>query len=132
VVRIVAALAVIVIACASDGGAEQASLHRDSKGSNMSTAELEIVIDAQHVRGMGYGHVWKATVTRVVAGELVDQEIELRTRMDPGGSFYGGRFKDLDPQKGVTLTLRRIPSRPVALVGFVAKDGTIWEIVSAR
>jgi hypothetical protein len=99
---------------------------------NRSSAELEIVIDARYVRGMGYGYVWRATVKQVVAGTLADGEIELRTRMDPSGAFYGGRFSKLVDQDGVTLALRRIASRPAALVGFVAKDGTIWEVVSVK
>jgi hypothetical protein len=30
------------------------------------------------------------------------------------------------------LILRRIQRRPAALIGFEAKDGTIWEIVEVR
>lgn len=98
----------------------------------MSTSKLEIVVDAKHLRAMGYGHIWRATVRDVVAGELADPTVDLRTFDDAGGDLYQGRFRAPDEQREVTLTLRRIAERPAALAGFVAADGTIWKLVSAR
>ena len=98
----------------------------------MTTPELEIVVDANHAMAMGYGHAWKATVREVVTGELADPQLNLLTLANASGTFYHGRFQKLDEQHGVKLTFRRIPQRPAALAGFVAKDGTIWEIVDVQ
>jgi len=49
-----------------------------------------------------------------------------------GGGTYGGHFQCCAPEQGVEVALRRIPTRPAALAGFVAKDGTIWEIVDVK
>ena len=132
VTRLAIIVALGATACASDPGTTRPARSQDSKVSDMTKPELEIVVDAKHAMAMGYGHGWKATVREVVAGELADQEIVLRTVVNREGTRYGGHFKTVDDERGVTLTLRRIPERPAALVGFVAADGTIWELVSAR
>jgi hypothetical protein len=95
-------------------------------------SELEIVIDAKYVRAMGYGHIWTATVRRVVGGELADPSVALRTFDDVDGDLYHGRFQARAEQREVTLTLRRVAERPAALAGFVAADGTIWQLATAR
>ena len=77
-----------------------------------------------------------ATATRgrreVGSGALADRALHLITFVDDDGAAYGGRFRTLTEQRGVTLTLHRLAARPAALAGFVAADGTIWELVSAR
>lgn len=98
----------------------------------MSSSELEIIVDAEYLRAMGYGHLWRATVREVVAGQLADPIVELRAFDDEDGEIYHGRLRARDAQRGVTLLLRRIAARPAALTGFVAADGTIWELESAR
>ncbi len=115
-------------ACASDNG----NGNGNTKVSDMTKPELEIVVDAKHAMAMGYGHAWKAAVREVVSGALADKEISLRTAVNREGTRYGGHFKAVEDQPGVRLTLKRIPARPAALVGFVAADGTIWEIVDVK
>jgi hypothetical protein len=130
---LIAALACAATSCARDGGTDKPQIHNpESKGPNMSTPELQIVVDANYVFGMGYGNVWKATVREVKSGALADTEIDLNTFTNEDGARYGGRFKNPGEERGVTLILRRIQRRPAALIGFEAKDGTIWEIVEAR
>ena len=91
--------------------------------------ELQIVIDASYVVDVGFGRAWKATVR---SGALAQPAFKLTTFADVTGELYGGRFRDTTEQRGVTLTLQRVAKRPAALAGFVAADGTIWELVSAR
>jgi hypothetical protein len=130
---LVAALACAAPGCARDGGADRPAVNNpDTRGPNMSTPELQIVVDAEYLMGMGYGHVWKARVREVKAGTLADPEVSLSTFPNGDGARYGGRFKGLGTEQGVTLSLRRIAKRPAALVGFVAKDGTIWEVVEVH
>lgn len=126
-----AVIACAFAACASDGSAERTA-PRTNESPTMSTPELEITIDATHVGDIGYGRVWNATVRAVGAGALPDQTIKLTTFANAKGDFYHGHFRLPDEQRGVKLTFRKIPKRPAALAGFIAKDGTIWELVEAQ
>lgn len=123
---------IVTAACAADGSNQQSIASRDSKGKSMSTPDLEIVVDAKHLMGMGYGRVWKAAVQKVVIGELADPHVSLRVFDNASGEHYNGRFRTLEDQHGVTLTLRRVPQQPDVLIGFVAEDGTAWVLVNAR
>lgn len=93
----------------------------------MPAEQLQIVVDASYIIGMGYGHIWKATVREVLAGTLPDREIKLSLLDNSSGTLYGGQFRS-GKVDGARLTLRKIEERPAALVGFVAADGTIWQL----
>jgi hypothetical protein len=127
----VCGLALAVAACGPDNAVQHPSPPRDSESPNMPTPALEIVVDATFVADVGYGLVWKATVRQVGAGALADQTLHLTTFGDPDGAQYHGHFRETTEQRGVKLTLHRVAKRPAALAGFVAADGTIWEIVDA-
>jgi hypothetical protein len=106
--------------------------NRDSTGSTMSNSpsdRLVLVVDTDRPIEMGYGYEWHATIKRVVEGTLPDTEVWISVH---GADVYGGHFQCCAPEQGVEVALRRIPKRPTALVGFAAKDGTIWEIVDVK
>ena len=90
---------------------------------------LVLVVDTDRPIPIGYGYKWHATVKRVIKGTLPDAEVWLSVH---GADVYGGHFQCCAPEQGVEVTLRRIAKRPAALGGFVAKDGTIWEIVDVK
>lgn len=94
----------------------------------MAAEQLTIIADARYVIPMGYGNIWKATVRQVVAGTLIDDQIQLSLFNNSDGRLYNGHFRSGGEATGVRLTFRRIAERPGALVGFVAKDGAIWEL----
>jgi len=131
VVAVIAALATGP-ACGSDSPPVHPAPSRDSKVQDMTTPELEIVVDAKYAMSMGYGHAWKATVREVVTGTLADQQLNLLTLANASAKLYRGHFQKLDEQRGVKLRLHRVAQRPSALAGFVANDGTIWEIVDVQ
>jgi len=89
-------------------------------------AELHLIIDTVGGDAIGYGYAWPSKVQRVVAGTLPDDAIMLHTH---DADRYRGHFKCCAGERGVGLSFRRIPDMPAALQGFVARDGTIWEIV---
>jgi hypothetical protein len=93
----------------------------------MSAEQLQIVVDANYLIAMGYGHVWSAKVRQVIAGTLPDRELQLSLSDNSGGKLYGGLFQD-EPVVGAKLTLHKLDKRPAALIGFVAADGTIWKL----
>ncbi len=132
VIAIAIAATAAAAACGTDGSRERPAPPRPSESPTMSTAELRIVVDATFVADLGYGLAWKATVREVGAGALADHAIHLTTFGDDDGATYGGHFRGAAEQRGVTLTFQRVAAQPAALAGFVAADGTIWELVSAR
>lgn len=122
-----AALALAAAACGADDAHPSTPRERA-----MSNPELEIVVDVTHVREGGYGHTWQATVREVRHGALADATVQLSTVGNDRGGRYGGHFRTKDAEAGVTLLLERVATRPPALAGFVATDGTIWRIVDAK
>ena len=98
--------------------------------SSPSSELTEVVIDAQYVIGMGYGHVWRARVREGQRPPFGDSSFDLSLFDNSSGVDYGGRFADFNPQVEVHLTLRQIATRPAALAGFVSEDGTIWQVVN--
>jgi hypothetical protein len=93
--------------------------------------ELTIVVDARYLRPLGYGGVWRATVRAILEGELADRDLRLTVFNDLGGRMHAGRFQH-DRETAVRLRLRSLPERPAALEGFVADDGTVWELVAVE
>lgn len=126
------ALAAAAPACASDHAPARTAPVHDSKASDMTQPELQIVVDTTYAMTTGYGHAWKASVREVKVGELADPALTLLTVANREGNRYNGRFRNLGADAGVTLTLRKVAVRPAALAGFVAKDGTIWELVGVQ
>jgi hypothetical protein len=94
----------------------------------MSDEQLTIVVDAQYLISTGYGTAWRAQVREVVGGQLADDQLRLSLYEDSDGRHYRGRFRMGSEAKGVRLTLHKLAKHPGALSGFVAKDGTVWEI----
>jgi len=95
----------------------------------MPDDQLTIVVDAQYLISTGYGTAWRAQVREVVAGQLADDLLRLSLYEDGDGRRYRSRFRIGSEAKGVRLTLRKLAEHPGALSGFVAKDGSVWEIV---
>ena len=96
------------------------------------STQLTIIVDARYVTAMGYGNIWNATVKQVVKGGLPDAKIQLSLFDNAGGAAYHGRFRGGHEEQGVKLTLTPVPDMPAALEGFVAGDGTIWQIVAVE
>lgn len=92
--------------------------------------ELTLIIDAEYNLPIGYGSTWKCPVRSVVAGELPDEEIGLRTRMNEAA--YNGYFGEITDYKALEIDFERLPEMPGALSGFKAEDGSIWEIKTVR
>ena len=88
--------------------------------------ELRLIIDTAGGDAIGYGYAWPAKVQQVIDGALPDDAIMLHTH---DADRYRGHFKCCSGERGVQLSFRRIGDIPAALQGFVARDGTIWEIV---
>ena len=85
---------------------------------------LTLVVDVSAPIPIGYGNAWHAEVRKVVAGALADPHVLL--------SAFETELPCCGPHPQVEVTLRRVPNRPAALAGFVAADGTIWEMVSVK
>ena len=98
--------------------------------SNTSKSELILLVDLDYSAPIGYGHAWKASVKEVRAGTLADKSVSLRTFLDE--SSYGGVISCCEPASSLLIGFRRLSSRPAALSGFAAVDGSIWEIESVR
>jgi hypothetical protein len=126
--KLVIAGALIAAACGrvdhnrgpAPGGKEESSMTAPA------SPELHLIIDTAGGDAIGYGYAWASKVQRVVAGTLPDDAILLHTH---DADRYRGHFKCCGPERGVGLSFRRIHDMPAALQGFVARDGTIWEIV---
>lgn len=93
-----------------------------------SEPQLTIVVDARCDLGLSYANVWNATVRDVVSGQLADRALQLRVLPNPDGRLYQGRFRSIQ-EKSVTLRLRQLHEMPFGLEGFVATDGTIWQLI---
>lgn len=93
------------------------------------STQLTIIVDARYVTAMGYGNIWNATVKQVVSGQLSDAKIQLSLFDNAAGTAYHGRFRGGREEQGAKLTLAPISEMPAALEGFVAGNGTIWQIV---
>lgn len=110
-----------------------AACNRDAQGpapmTNAPSDRLVVVVDTDRSIEMGYGYRWHATVKQVVEGKLADAELWLEVH---GADVYNGHFQCCDPEQNVQVVLQRIAARPAALAGFVAKDGTVWEIVDVK
>ena len=121
-------VAALVIACNGDRSTSRppTPMPTPTSNSNWPKAELELELDVTHKLTMGYGHVWEATVRRVIKGQLPDRVFALSTS---GSDIYGGHFQCCGAERGVIVQFARIPERPAALTGFVAEDGTVWTIV---
>lgn len=90
-----------------------------------SADTLTLVVDTSRPIPIGYGNRWHADVRQIVRGQLAEDAIWISAyRAD----VYDGHLKRAE--QGLEITFRRIAARPPALSGFVAADGTIWEIVA--
>lgn len=93
-------------------------------------AELRLVLDTTAGDAHGYGYAWPSRVREVLVGTLSEDAILLNTYdSDPR---YRGHFACCAPEVGLELGFRRRPDLPAALEGFIAKDGTIWELVDVK
>jgi hypothetical protein len=125
-------LAMLLMIACTQPAAERAGAPRGAvtpmTSEPRAVPELIIIVDARYFLAMGYGHVWKANVRNVVDGTLKDSVIELSLLDNHEGRKYAGRFRGGE-EVAVRLRLRRVPELPIALQGFVGKDGTIWELI---
>ncbi len=125
----VVVLTLAVIAACMGGAVQQIATSGDSQVAIMEPdPDLTIVVDVRLAGGISYALLWKATVKRVVHGDLPDRAFELNLSPDPGGERYSGRFQSV-AETSVKLRLRKLPEMPFALQGFVAADGTAWQLV---
>jgi hypothetical protein len=93
-----------------------------------SEPQLTIIVDVRRGHGLSYCNLWNATVRSVVHGKLADRTLELRILPNPDGRLYAGRFRSME-EKSLKLRLRQLHEMPFGLEGFVAADGTIWQLV---
>lgn len=117
---------VVAAACNRDAAPPTAT------GSTMTTSSadrLVLVVDTTQPIEIGYGFQWRTAIRKVIQGALPDAEVWMSVH---GADVYEGHFQCCAAEQGIEVTLRRIPQRGAALSGFVAKDGTTWEIESVK
>ena len=102
----------------------------NSRDAAVPQVELELELDTTYKLTMGWGLVWEGKIRRVVYGQLPDATIALSTYDDPVA--YEGHLTCCAPETGLIVRFTRLPEHPATLSGFVAKDGTIWEIVDVK
>jgi hypothetical protein len=113
----------LAVACTSESKPKS-----EGTSAMSSAARLTLVVDLTYVIAMGYGHRWKGTVREVRGGTLADPTINLSLM----GTDYGGVLPCCDAKSGLVLEVEPIAKAPAALEGFVAADGTVYQLVSLR
>jgi hypothetical protein len=121
-------LAVAAMTACMDEPVRQIPVQDSLSNHVKSERQLTVVVDVRCDIGLSYANLWNATVRDVVNGQLSDRTLQLRVLSNPEGRLYAGRFRTIE-EKSVKLRFRKLDEMPFGLEGFVATDGTVWQLV---
>jgi hypothetical protein len=94
-------------------------------------AELVLVVDAEYNLSHGWGHVFRCTVKKVVAGELPDEAVSVSVYGTV--DLYGGLLAPFCRYENLIMGFARVPDRDYGPPpGFRDAEGTYWEVVFVR
>ncbi len=130
VVVVVSIVGLGLIGCYSKNDVNDVIEKEPPPEDRLKTDALTLVLDLEISIPLGYGNTWACEVRDVVSGELADEVISLHTSAFVPDEIYNGYFQHYSPgrYRALEITFRRLDERPGELSGFVADDGTVWEI----